>query len=129
MRAIVRDSAPIFPLTLLIARPILALSSFVRAEEFMFVGYKRRENDGGEQSQFTPSTSEAGKPQTIPFAQRLTTAINDAGEVSGLGRTKLCELIGAGHLVTTTVGCRRLVVVRSLLSLLETSIDGWRCDL
>jgi hypothetical protein len=38
---------------------------------------------------------------------------------TGLGRTKLYELIGDGHLATTTVERRRLVVVRSLLSLLE----------
>ncbi|MDE5455391.1 excisionase family DNA-binding protein [Bradyrhizobium sp. CSA112] len=55
----------------------------------------------------------------MPFAQRFTCTINEACEVTGLGRTKLYELIGAGHLATTTVGRRRLVVVRSLLSLLE----------
>ena len=42
------------------------------------------------------------------FAQRLTCTIDDACEVTGLGRTKLYELIGAGHIVTTTIGRRRL---------------------
>jgi excisionase family DNA binding protein len=56
----------------------------------------------------------------IPFAQRLSCTIAEACEVTGLGRTKLYELIGGGHLATTTVGRRRLVLVRSLLSLLET---------
>lgn len=37
----------------------------------------------------------------MPFAQRLTCTIGDACEVTGLGRTKLYELIGAGRIVTT----------------------------
>jgi excisionase family DNA binding protein len=60
--------------------------------------------------------------KTIPFAQRFTCTINEACEVTGLGRTKLYELIGAGHIVTTAVGRRRLVVVRSLLSFLESKV-------
>jgi excisionase family DNA binding protein len=82
---------------------------------------KRRENDEVEESQFTPSASEAVRPQTVPFAQKLTCTINEACEVTGLGRTKLYELIGDGHLATTTIGRRRLVVVHSLLSLLESN--------
>jgi len=81
---------------------------------------KRRENDEVEDLQFTPFASEAVRSQTVPFAQKLTCTINEACEVTGLGRTKLYELIGDGHLATTTVGRRRLVVVRSLLSLLES---------
>jgi len=81
---------------------------------------KRRENDE-EELQFTPSVSEAVRPQTVPFAQKLTCTINEACEVTGLGRTKLYELIGDGHLATTTVGRRRLVMVRSLLSLFESN--------
>jgi excisionase family DNA binding protein len=57
----------------------------------------------------------------IPFAHRLSCTIAEACEATGLGRTKLYELIGDGHLTTTTVGRRRLVLVRSLLSLLQTS--------
>ena len=82
---------------------------------------KRRENDEVEKSQFTPPASEPVRPQTVPFGQKLTCTINEACEVTGLGRTKLYELIGDGHLATTTVGRRRLVVVRSLLSLLESN--------
>lgn len=55
----------------------------------------------------------------IPFTQRLSCTIAEACAVTGLGRTKLYELIGDGHLATTTVGRRRLVMVRSLQSLLE----------
>ena len=82
---------------------------------------KRRENDEVEELQITSSAPEAVRPQTVPFAQRFTCTINEACEVTGLGRTKLYELIGDGHLATTTVGRRRLVVVRSLLSLLESN--------
>jgi len=81
---------------------------------------KRRENDEVKGLQITPSASEAMGTQPVPFAEKLTCTINEACEMTGLGRTKLYELIGDGHLATTTVGRRRLVVVRSLLSLLES---------
>jgi excisionase family DNA binding protein len=64
------------------------------------------------------------EPTAIPFAHRLSCTIAEACEATGLGRTKLYELIGDGHLTTTTVGRRRLVLVRSLLSLLQTSASG-----
>ncbi|WP_414643389.1 hypothetical protein [Bradyrhizobium barranii] len=44
--------------------------------------------------------------------------------MTGLGRTKLYELIGAGRIVTITIGRRRLIVVRSLLALLETNMSN-----
>jgi excisionase family DNA binding protein len=53
----------------------------------------------------------------LPFAQRLTCTIAEACEVTGLGRTKIYELIGEGRVSTTTVGRRRLVIVQSLLAL------------
>ena len=56
---------------------------------------------------------------SIPFRERLTCTILEASEVTGLGRTKLYELIDAGLLQTTTVGRRRLVTVDSLMSLLR----------
>lgn len=97
------------------------LSSSLRAGESM--RRKRRENDEVEELQITPSASapEAARPETVPFALKLTCTINEACEMTGLGRTKLYELIGDGHLATTTVGRRRLVVVRSLLLLLESN--------
>jgi excisionase family DNA binding protein len=55
----------------------------------------------------------------IPFAQRLACTVTEACEATGLGRTKLYELIGNGQLQTTTLGRRRLVKVQSLLTLLE----------
>jgi len=50
----------------------------------------------------------------LPFAQRLTSTVAEACEATGLGRTKIYELIGDGRATTTTVGRRRLVIVQSL---------------
>jgi hypothetical protein len=63
------------------------------------VRYNRREKTGGQLSQVSLSTPNAAEPSTMPFAQRLTCTIDDACEVTGLGRTKLYELIGAGRIV------------------------------
>ena len=59
------------------------------------------------------------RSSTIPFAQRPTCTIAEACQATGLGRTKLYELIGEGQLDTTTIGRRRLVLVRSLLMPLD----------
>lgn len=64
------------------------------------------------------------EPSAVSFAQRLTCTIAETCEVTGLGRTKVYELIGNGLLTTTMIGRRRLVLVRSLLSL----IDGGRSE-
>lgn len=85
------------------------------------MGFKRQQSSKVEEAQFTPSAPDALRAKAIPFTQRLTCTISEACEVTGLGRTKLYELIGDGRLATTTVGRRRLVVVRSLLSLLESN--------
>lgn len=81
----------------------------------------RHGSNGRDQSQFGPSIPEAREPTTIPFAQRLTCTIDEACEATGLGRTKLYELIGAGRLATTTVGRRRLVIIRSLQALIDVN--------
>jgi excisionase family DNA binding protein len=59
------------------------------------------------------------RDRDIPFAQRLTCTIAEACTATGLGRTKLYELIAAGNIATTTVGRRRLVLVRSLQCFLD----------
>ena len=67
-----------------------------------------------------PSESSAlATRSAIPFAQRLACTVAEACEATGLGRTKLYELIGEGQLHTTTIGRRRLVMVHSLRTLLE----------
>lgn len=86
--------------------------------------YNRREKPGGQQSQVSLSTPKAAEPRTMPFAQRLTCTVDDACEATGLGRTKLYELIGAGDIITTTIGRRRLVVVHSLMALLDTNMSN-----
>ena len=80
----------------------------------------RSEDNGREQSKSTPFNAEGRKPKSLPFAERLSCTIDEACEATGLGRTKLYELIGAGLIITTTVGRRRLVIVRSLVALLST---------
>jgi hypothetical protein len=80
---------------------------------------RRRRNVKGELPIAPSNPSE--EPKSIPFVQRLTCAINEAGEATGLGRAKLYELIGTGHLTTTTVRRRRLVLVNSLQALLEVN--------
>lgn len=68
-----------------------------------------------------PSSSPKSEEPTIPFSQRLSCTIDEACEATSLGRTKLYELIGAGQVTTTTVGRRRLVMVRELLLFLEAN--------
>ena len=61
---------------------------------------------------------------TMPFAQRLTWTIPEACKATGLGRTKLYELIGGGYLDTITIGRRRLARVTSLLSLVRSESNS-----
>jgi excisionase family DNA binding protein len=82
------------------------------------VRYNQREKNGLDDNSL--SSSNPGE-RTIPFYQRLSCTIDEACEATSLGRTKLYELIGAGQLATTTVGRRRLVIVRGLRSLLEAN--------
>ena len=121
-RALVRERPRMFALTLLVAQSTLVLSIFVR------IGEQREIQSTRENWRTTVTSqsirSEAAEPSTMPFTQRLTCTIDDACEVTGLGRTKLYELIGAGRIVTTTIGRRRLVVVRSLLALLDTNMSN-----
>ncbi len=49
----------------------------------------------------------------------ITVTINIGSEVSGLGRTKLYELINSGKIKTIKVGKRRLIVYSSLEALAE----------
>jgi excisionase family DNA binding protein len=70
-----------------------------------------------------PAVQSSSVAVTIPFAQRLACTIAEACEATGLGRTKIYELIGAGYLDTTTIGRRRLVLVRSLQALISAKPD------
>ena len=66
-----------------------------------------------------PSTANDRAAKTIPFAERLSCKIDGACEATGLGRTKLYELIATGQLIALKVGRRRLVMVRLLFALLD----------
>jgi excisionase family DNA binding protein len=70
--------------------------------------------------------SGSASTDAMPFAQRLTCTIAEACKATGLGRTKLYELIGGGYLDTITIGRRRLVRVTSLLSLVTSNSDSER---
>ena len=86
-----------------------------------FVKDNRQEE--GEWSQISqPLPRSSASRSSLPFAQQLTCTIDEACEATGLGRTKLYELISAGQLLTTTVGRRRLVLVRSLLLFFEANM-------
>ena len=79
------------------------------------------ENDRPGDTKGAPSSTNARVAKSVPFAERLSCTIEEACEVTGLGRTKVYELIGSGQLVTATIGRRRLVMVRSLVALLSTT--------
>jgi hypothetical protein len=71
----------------------------------MLMPHSRQLKKNGAQTEYStltdvPNVALAG---AIPFAQRLTCTIAQACEVTGLGRTKLYELIGDGQVSTTTV--------------------------
>ncbi|PZU06105.1 MAG: excisionase [Sphingomonas sp.] len=59
------------------------------------------------------SSSSAQGPR--PLAVRVA----DATRLTGIGKTKLFELIANGTLETTSVGRRRLILYRSLQQLIE----------
>jgi hypothetical protein len=82
---------------------------------------RQQQKNGAQPGPLAPSVHSVTDATAIPFAQRLTCTITEACQAAGLGRTKLYELIGEGCLDTTTIGRRRLVIVRSLRSLLEAS--------
>ncbi|OSJ30768.1 helix-turn-helix domain-containing protein [Bradyrhizobium japonicum] len=81
------------------------------------------ENERRGQAKGVVSSTNGREARSLPFAERLSCTIDEACEATGLGRTKLYELIGSGQLVTTTIGRRRLVMVRSLLALLDTTMS------
>ena len=55
----------------------------------------------------------------IPFQERPTCTVAEACKASGIGRSKLYELMGDNRLKTVKVDKRRLIVVPSLLDLLR----------
>lgn len=60
---------------------------------------------------------------SIPFHQKITCTIPEAVDASGLGRTKLYELIDDGRVESLKVDNRRLIRVASLLKLLGVAAE------
>jgi hypothetical protein len=54
-----------------------------------------------------------------PGHQPIAVTVKAACHISGLGKTKLFELIGSGRLDTVAVGKRRLVIYASIERLLD----------
>jgi excisionase family DNA binding protein len=61
------------------------------------------------------NATQANVPKRIPRRQppkRIATTVNDTCRITGLGRTKIYELIAEQKLETVAVGRRRLVNIR-----------------
>ena len=55
----------------------------------------------------------------IPFELRYSATVAETVAATGIGRTKLYEMIRVGEVETTTCGTRRLVLVRSVINRLN----------
>jgi hypothetical protein len=55
----------------------------------------------------------------LPFELRYSATINETVAATGIGRTKLYEMIRGGEVETTNIGTRRLVLVRSVINRLN----------
>jgi excisionase family DNA binding protein len=62
-----------------------------------------------------------GKKLDCAQVNKLAYRINEAREVSGLGRSSIYELIGDGRLSSVKVGGRRLILHEDLEALLKSS--------
>src|SRR6266704_2383382 len=59
----------------------------------------------------------------LNFRNSITMPVVPFLEASGMGRTKLYELLAAGELQSMTVGKKRLIVVQSYLDFCDRQID------
>ncbi|WP_216822358.1 helix-turn-helix domain-containing protein [Sphingorhabdus sp. EL138] len=60
-------------------------------------------------------TDMPSKPEIYPITVRIPVAV----KMTGIGRSKLYELIGAGEIETIKVGSSRLVMVSSLQDFID----------
>jgi excisionase family DNA binding protein len=56
---------------------------------------------------------------SIPFRQRFSATIPEACEGTGVGRTKIYELIKTGRVRTSKVGTRTVVLVDPLIAAID----------
>ena len=61
-----------------------------------------------------------------PGPRTLAVRVADASRLTGIGKTKLFELIADGTLETTSIGRRRLILYRSLQQLIEGTANRRR---
>lgn len=69
----------------------------------------------------------ASRHESAQFKDRLTCTVREACSATGLGKTKMHELISGGAVESAKIGRRRLVKVPSLLRLVgqePTSLIG-----
>jgi excisionase family DNA binding protein len=60
---------------------------------------------------------------SIPFRDRFSATIAEACEATGVGRTKIYELIKDGRVETRKIGTRTLVLVPSLLAAIDPQLS------
>jgi hypothetical protein len=70
----------------------------------------------------TINNNVTGKKGSSPL-EPLAVTVRQAREISSLGTTTIYALIASGKLETTTIGCRRLVIFKSLRQLIERGVE------
>ena len=65
------------------------------------------------------SAQETYRRDVTRFTDRLTCTVREACSATGIGKTKMHELISGGAVESTKIGRRRLVKVPSLLRLVD----------
>jgi hypothetical protein len=60
---------------------------------------------------------------TFPFSERISCTVPVACEATGLGRSKLYQLIGAGRIEKKKIDGRTLITIASLRSLIHGRAD------
>jgi excisionase family DNA binding protein len=63
-------------------------------------------------------TAPQRRPSRRAIPRPISVPIDDACRITGLGRTKIYELIAEGKLTSVSVGRRRLVIYESIEALL-----------
>lgn len=66
---------------------------------------------------FSDTTQRVSQHDSAHFRDRLTCTVREACSATGIGKTKMHELISGGALESAKIGRRRLVKVPSLLRL------------
>ncbi len=61
------------------------------------------------------------KPRRLESPKPLTVTVDDTSKITGLGKTKIHELINQGRLKSVAIGRRRLVFLSSIEELLQPS--------